>query len=350
MKVFSLLPLRGAGQGRYIEINNGLALFGHINKYTGLRLKIENFVLFCSRFFYSPFSRKTHYIKQINQGLSILSEQFGEVDKGFLLDTSWYKDSYCVGSVYFSDAHLFFKYFKFKGLSRQEAERQLIVSKIYNESFSFSELQYVDDELIAYSLIPNSGQQCSSEFMRAAAIRMYANYVPTSDKGCCLAQLSERLTLSLGAFTASENLHAKLLLTLSSLSAFEGDLPRVYCHGDYTTWNTVIDRDASEKQFLIDYECCEERVLYTDLFHLFTQKASLEGVSLDIKVILSELSKDLGLTLIDLQPYYLAYLLEELLVNLGEWKLGKSHAQLFNLIIFKFQLLIDCYVYLQDKK
>lgn len=344
-----LLTLRGAGQGRYILINNGLSLFSHINKYTDLRLKIEKLTLFCSRFFYSPFFNKTKYIEQVNQSLSILSQQFGEVDKGFLLDTSWYKNSYCVGSVYFSDASVFFKYFKVKGLSNQEAERQLIVSKIYHESFSFSELQYVDDELIAYRLIPNIGAQCSSEFMRAAAIRMYTMYLPTADQYCTLTDLSTQVNAHISCITLSNALYDQIDLVFTGLSGIKDKLPLLFCHGDYTTWNTVIDQNSKDKHYLIDYECCELRVLYTDVFHLFTQKACLEGSSLNIKAILTLLSDDLEIELNALLRFYCAYLLEELLINLAEWRLGKNHAQLFNLIAFKLQLLVDCYGYLQDE-
>jgi len=342
--------LRGAGQGRYISINNGLPLFSHINKYTGLRLKIEKLTLFCSRLFYSPFFTQSEYIKQLTQGLSILCQQFGKVDKGFLLDTSWYKDSYCVGSVYFSDTSVFFKYFKVKGLSNQEAERQLIVSKLYDESFSFSELLYVDDELIAYRLIPNIGAQCSSELMRAAAIRMYDMFLSTADQYCTLTDLSTQVSAQISCITLSDALYDQVVLVLTSLTHINDKLPLLFCHGDYTTWNTVIDQNSTDKHYLIDYECCELRVLYTDLFHLFTQKACLEGVPLNIKAILMLLSNDLEIELEALLRFYCAYLLEELLVNLAEWSLGKNHTQLFNLIAFKFQLLVDCYAYLQDEK
>lgn len=347
MHDFKLIPLRGAGQGRYLSVNKGRSLFGYINKYTGVRCQIEKLCLLVSEFLYAPFVNQENLTVPISQGLSVLSNQFGRLDKGFLMDTSWYKDSYCVGSVYFPNTSIFFKYFKVMGLAQHEASCQKTIADLYKASFLFAEVKYVDDQLIAFALIPNNGAQCSQHFMRKAAIQMYGKSKPNNNTD--FATLTAEVVNLLQGVALPEDLNVTLLFILKALSDDKTALSLLFCHGDYTTWNTVIDIDNPELCYLIDSERCAERVLYTDLFHLFTQKACLEAASLDSVVILNELAVALGDESAVIFNCYMGYLLEELSINLREWDSGKNHAQLFNLIVGQFQLLVECYSYSKGK-
>lgn len=333
--------LRGLGQGRYVVINSGMSLYNNINKYTGIRRLAEVVSLWVSFCLYSPFKKKSQVVGEIYKRLPVLRKEYGYIDCGFFLDTSWYKDSYFVGCIACGCSQYFVKCFKVNGETEKERDNQRLVSNIYNEYFCFASIDYLDNYIISYELIPNNGEQCSFDYMWNAAAVIY-KLTSAEGKRVFLSELSRDLSASLKVIDLPEDIISHVDSAILQLNSSAVSIPCVFCHGDYTTWNSVVDIDNPSQKYLVDYERASDRVIYTDIFHLFTQKSCLELEDVDFMKKLTQLSNEMEMPLDYIASSYLGYLMEELLENLEEWRNGKNHIQLRNLIEQKLLLLIQC--------
>jgi hypothetical protein len=336
--------LNGAGQGKYIAINAGLNLYGNINKYHGLRYFIEKFMLRTSWLFRAA---KPLVASQITKEITHIEKVFSSIETGFLLDTSWYKDTFFIGSLKVKDNHVFVKYFKKGGLSQVEVLNHANIFSVYKDSYRFSEILHTDDVCIIQTLIPNKGQQCDIQYMFESAVLMYKNMSHLGHKTKVLKALTFEVLNKFSEIKVTLNLSAEFETLLNDLLTSDSTLDLLYCHGDYTTWNTVINEHGH--RYLVDFECCEDKVLYTDIFHLLTQKSCLLSEPIKLENLINKISTALDIPNEEVALYYIGYILEQLMFDFGEWIKGKRHAQLANLIKNKSRLLCETYHYLDNK-
>jgi hypothetical protein len=336
--------LNGAGQGKYIVLNSGLNLYDNINKYHGLRYAIEKFILRTSWQFRSA---KSLVSSKITSEISHIENVLGPIEIGFLLDTSWYKDTFFIGSLKIKDNYVFVKYFKESGFSQSEILNHANIANVYNDSYKFSKIVHSNDFCIIQTLIPNKGKQCDVEYMFESALLMHKNTYHLSNKTKALRALSSDVLNRFSEIRDTLNLNAKFEVVLNGLLASDITLDLLYCHGDYTTWNTVIN-DRGDR-YLVDFEECADKVLFTDAFHLLTQKSCLHNEPINLDNLINKISTVLNVSNQKVSLYYVGYILEQLLCDLSEWSSGKRHTQLANLIENKSNLLCETYHRLVNK-
>jgi hypothetical protein len=328
--------LLGAGQGKYFDLNSGLDLYKNINKYTGVRYLVEIIFLRVSRLILGRVASADPVFSRFE----VFRRELSGVQRGFFLDTSWYKDTFFIGSVATENEKLFVKYFMFSGLAKAESDNCKKISKIYGSYYSFSESKLISDCILVCPLIENSGGQSNYHYMFYSALAYYGSLEKglnrRSLKELCLAVLSE-----LGGIDKLPDLAAGIEENLDRMSLSDDSLEVCFCHGDYTTWNTVVSDKGT--LFLVDFEHCAEKVLFSDVFHLATQKSFLEDRKVDIVALIDEVSLAANESAEFILGYFKGFILEQLCCDLHEWARGKQHEQLNNLI--KNKSLVLCEIF-----
>lgn len=204
-----------------------------------------------------------------------------KAQRGFLLNTSYYKNTWAVGPTVRRDTPNFLKMFKSEQDADEEERRSLIAAELCRKArIACPEIISRTPSAVEYRLIEHVGRASMKDTLRVATQIALAAVADTRDGHVTLedARTVERLLKSNFASHA-----AGWRYLLDETCAYS------LAHGDITPWNLV--KASNGELQLIDFETIAYRPVGYDLIHPTAQHYALQGQAIPIKEIRSRIGQ-----------------------------------------------------------
>lgn len=255
----------------------------------------------------------------------------GDIRAALFVYTGYYKDAILSGIVLAQDA-TFVKAFDSERGHRDEARRLEQLRGIVPPSIALAPLRHAARGVVGYGLLERSRGIPSEAWLLDAASQIGTQSLrcSASHSGRDWASLTGETARLLTAFGLPDH-------SLHGLPNYDRG-PLAVAHGDFTQWNTFAAADG--RLALVDYERVALRAPFTDVWHLVTQCAALSGSVALPEDAFAFVAAAAHVPRANAVRWYLAYLMEELCIDLTDWVVhARKHSQLRALITAKANVL-----------
>ena len=257
-----------------------------------------------------------------------------DIDRAFLLDTRWYKQTIFIGPVAQTNGEKHFvKFFK----SRDDAALALHQSDFMNTHFGGHfktvPVKVHADAIAVYPLIDHNSEPIPFSELALVTKEVCEHLYQMNVENT--KPLSSFITLDMPIMFKKHNAALVWRQVRDFIENDSGDGVSITpIHGDMVPWNVFYDMQGV--MTLVDYERCGWHAPFYDFFHLIVQPGCMKGKEIDVATLLSDVGQGQQKATI----WFILYLLDQLRFDMDSYyNQNQQYPRLKKAIDIKLNLL-----------
>lgn len=257
-----------------------------------------------------------------------------EVDRAFLLDTRWYKQTVFIGPVAdISGKKHFIKYFKNRDDAALALHQSDFMDTHFGGNFKTVPAKILADTMAVYPLIEHSRDAIPfnelANVTRETASRLYEIHKENTKP------LESFITLDMPIMFKKHDSSLIWRQVREFIENHDGDMIAMApIHGDMVPWNVFYTPQG--QMTLVDYERCGWHAPFYDLFHLIVQPGCMKGKTTDVHALWNDVVgvRKKAIT------WFILYLLDQLRFDMDSYyNQNQEYPRLKKAIDIKISLL-----------